>query len=86
MFMMSSSFIARRFTYVFIVLWITEINNVNVLLYVFNCSLQFFYPLIPANIVIQYNQDGRPSGDGDVEFVTDEEARMAMKRNRALMR
>ena len=43
-------------------------------------------PLNPVNIIIRYNPDGRPSGDADVDFATDEEARMAMKRNRAVMR
>jgi len=48
--------------------------------------LQFFLPLNPVAIIIRYNQDGRPSGDADVDFATDEEARIAMKRNRAVMR
>jgi len=38
------------------------------------------------NICIQYNKDGRPSGDADVDFASHEEAQEAMRRNKALMR
>jgi RNA recognition motif-containing protein len=48
--------------------------------------LQFFFPLSIMNVAINYNADGRPSGDADVDFATEDDARMAMKRNRAVMR
>ena len=47
---------------------------------------QFFLPLMCINICIQYNKDGRPSGDADVDFASHEEAQEAMRRNKALMR
>ena len=43
-------------------------------------------PLNLVNIAIQYNTDGRPSGDADVDFATHEDAVEAMKKHRALMR
>ena len=49
------------------------------------CS-QFFLPLTCINICIQYNKDGCPSGDADVDFASHEEAQEAMRRNKALMR
>ena len=48
--------------------------------------LQFFVPLMCINICIQYNKDGRPSGDADVDFASHEEAQEALRRNKALMR
>jgi len=47
---------------------------------------QFFLPLTCVNICIQYNKDGRPSGDADVDFTSHEEAQEAMRRNKASMR
>jgi len=47
---------------------------------------QFFLPLTCVSICIQYNKDGRPSGDADVDFASHEEAQEAMRRNKALMR
>ena len=43
-------------------------------------------PLTCVNICIQYNKDGRPSGDADVDFDSHEEAQEAMRRNKASMR
>ena len=51
---------------------------------VYGC--QFFLPLTCVNIAIQYNKDGCPSGDADVDFASHEEAQEAMRRNKALMR
>ena len=47
---------------------------------------KFFSPLSLVNITIQYNADGRASGDADVDFATHEDAVEAMKRNKALIR
>jgi len=43
-------------------------------------------PLNLVNINLQYNKDGRPSGDADVDFATHEEAVEAMKRHKSLIR
>ena len=47
---------------------------------------QFFSPLSLVGITIQMNNDGRPSGDADVDFATHEDAMEAMKKHKALMR
>jgi heterogeneous nuclear ribonucleoprotein F/H len=47
--------------------------------------VQFFMPLNCIKIGIQYNKDGRASGDADVDFATYDEALEAMKRNKAMM-
>jgi RNA recognition motif-containing protein len=39
-----------------------------------------------VNVNIQFNKDGRPSGDADVDFATHEEAVEAMKKHKATMR
>jgi RNA recognition motif-containing protein len=44
---------------------------------------QFFYPLNVVNIAFQFNRDGRPSGDADVDFATHADALQAMRNNRA---
>lgn len=46
---------------------------------------QFFAPLNPVQVVIQYNNDGRPSGEADVDFNSHREAEAAMKKHKALM-
>jgi len=47
--------------------------------------LQFFSPLNPVLVTIQYNEEGRPSGEADVDFSSHQEANMAMKKQKALM-
>lgn len=42
-------------------------------------------PLPLENIVIGYNDDGRPSGEADVEFAAHSDAVQAMRKNNALM-
>lgn len=42
-------------------------------------------PLPLENIVIGYNDDGRPSGEADVEFATHSDSVQAMRKNNALM-
>ena len=61
--------------------WITGCTSI-----FFLFLLQFFKPLNPVNVVIHYNDDGRASGEADVDFATHEEAKEAMKRDRASMR
>ena len=39
----------------------------------------------PVNVVIHYNNDGRASGEADVDFATHEEAQEAMTKDRASM-
>ena len=46
---------------------------------------QFFKPLNPVNVVIHYNNDGRASGEADVDFTTHDEAQSAMTKDRAVM-
>ena len=46
---------------------------------------QFFKPMNPVNVVIHYNNDGRASGEADVDFATHEEAQEAMTKDRASM-
>jgi heterogeneous nuclear ribonucleoprotein F/H len=48
--------------------------------------LQFFKPLNPVNVVVHYNNDGRASGEADVDFATHEEAKEAMRKDRGTMR
>ncbi len=49
------------------------------------CYFQFFKPLNPVNVVIHYNNDGRASGEADVDFATHEEAQQGMTKDRASM-
>lgn len=46
-------------------------------------DLEFFRPLNPINIRILYENNGRPSGEADVEFSTHEEAVKAMGKDKA---
>ena len=48
--------------------------------------LQFFQPLNPVNVVIHYQNDGRASGESDVDFATHDEAKEGMQRDKASMR
>lgn len=43
---------------------------------------QFFRPLIPINVQIMYERNGRPSGEANVEFETYEDANRAMAKVR----
>lgn len=48
-------------------------------------NFQFFKPLNPVNVVIHYNNDGRASGEADVDFTTHDEAQSGMTKDRATM-
>lgn len=51
-----------------------------------NCRLlQFFDPIRPANVRINYNEKNRHSGTADVYFDTYDDAQKAMKRHREQM-
>ena len=47
--------------------------------------VQFFAPLNPVSVYIEYNEDGRPSGEADVDFATHVDAHQAMQKDKALM-
>ena len=46
---------------------------------------EFFHPLTVVDVLIGYNPDGRPSGDGAVDFESAQDAEDAMSRNQNLM-
>lgn len=47
--------------------------------------IDFFKPLVPMNVTIHYNSDGRASGQADVDFATHQEASDAMNKDRESM-
>lgn len=47
--------------------------------------LQFFRPVEPINIRVMYDNNGRPSGEADVEFETHEDAMRAMSKDKSHM-
>merc|ERR1719277_2132799 len=47
--------------------------------------MEFFSPLNPVNVVIGFNNEGRASGEADVDFSTGEEAQQALQKDRATM-
>jgi len=55
------------------------------LLDIFLAFVQFFAPLNPVQVYIEYNDDGRPSGEADADFATHAEAQQAMKKHKAMM-
>ncbi|ESN91782.1 hypothetical protein HELRODRAFT_189810 [Helobdella robusta] len=44
--------------------------------------MEFFYPTTPVNIEIELNQDGRPSGNANADFMNKYDADQAMKKDR----
>lgn len=48
-------------------------------------SFQFFSPLKPVNVVFDFEPNGRPSGEADVEFSSYEEALEAMSKHKKNM-
>lgn len=44
---------------------------------------QFFAPLIPINIIIERDEGGRLSGEGEVSFGSHEDAFSAMRKDRS---
>lgn len=47
--------------------------------------LQFFRPVNPVNIRIVYDDNGRPSGEADVEFASHDDALRAMSKDKSHM-
>lgn len=47
--------------------------------------LQFFRPVIPVNIRVVYDDNGRPSGEADVEFNNHDDALRAMSKDKSHM-
>lgn len=45
----------------------------------------FFSPIVPINIYLGLNSDGRKSGEADVDFDTHDEACEAMKKDKSNM-
>lgn len=45
----------------------------------------FFSPIVPRNITLQYENSGRPSGEADVEFSCHEDAVQAMSKDKSNM-
>jgi len=46
---------------------------------------QFFEPLVPANIVIEYFRNGRKTGNANVDFNSARDAKDALKKHKAMM-
>lgn len=49
-------------------------------------SFQFFAPLKPTRILIEYNSDGVATGEADVHFESYDDAVAAMAKERAQLR
>lgn len=47
--------------------------------------MRFFHPLPVVDVVIGLNEDGRKSGEADVDFETHEDACEAMKKDKSNM-
>lgn len=52
----------------------------------FQLLLQFFSPLVPVKVEFEFNNQGRPTGEANVDFSTHQEAKEAMKKHKANMR
>lgn len=46
---------------------------------------EFFAPLRPVQIIMEFTDSGRPSGAASVEFATHDDAMKAMKKHKANM-
>lgn len=66
--------------------WCWVLNGLlNIAVSLFWPILQFFRPVIPVNIRVVYDDNGRPSGEADVEFNNHDDALRAMSKDKSHM-